>query len=552
MKWPWLVVPLCLFLAACAQPVRVSAPDTRDTWQPPEGAPPDPPLPREQLRSLFAYDAQAPLDMREEKRGREPGLAVISFSYASPRGGRVPAVLVVPDGPGPFAGLVMMHGSGGNRTELLVLAKSYARLGVVTMTISAPSARPEHGSLDAYLFTEQDRRDQIQLIVDLRRAVDVLVSQPRVDPERLAYLGVSYGGAMGGLLAAVETRLKGYVLMVGDGGLVHHFSGPWLMGLPAEKRLAWLAAMWPIEPVRYVGYAAPAALLFQNGTRDTQVPPALALPYQRAGSEPKTVLWYETSHNLFEGVQASRDHLSWLRAVIGIASYRMAFPFSVKIAATAWLLLTAASLGLVARHLWLSPKPPRGAPPPGARMLWLLTTLTLGPLGLAAYWIAGNSTSRVRRAVGSAAWAASGALVGLIVTIALAQAFPVAFSGPAGIGAAGLVVILVGWGIFTAAREISRRDGRFSASYRRPLLAEVPSAVLILAGALPTWIALNQGPFGSWTAGFGFDLSYAPFWGGLILAAAAGMLVTYPLHLLLVHKRVIRWNDPLARGDGVA
>jgi dienelactone hydrolase len=546
MKWPWLGVLFCLFLAACAQPVRVSPPIIADTWQHPDGVPSDPPLSREQLRSLFAYDAQAPLDMREEKRGREPGLTVIYFSYASPSGGRVPAVLVVPDGPGLFAGLVMMHGSGGSRSDLLVLAKSYARLGVVTMTISAPSARPEHNSLDAFLFTEQDRREQIQLIVDLRRAVDVLVSRPRVDPERLAYLGVSYGGAMGGLLAAVETRLKGYVLMVGDGGLVHHFSGPRVMGLPAGKRLAWLAAMWPIEPIRYVGYAAPAALLFQNGTRDTQVPPALAILYQKAGSEPKTVLWYETSHNLFEGLQASRDHLAWLRTAIGVSSYRMAFPFGVKISLIAWLFLTVASLVVVARHMWLAPKPPQGAPPLGARILWLLTTVTLGPLGLAAYWIAGSSTSRVRRAVGSAAWAGSGALVGLILSLALAQVFPLAFRDTVGFVVIGLVVIVTSWGIFAAARMISRRDARFSASYRRPLLTEIPSALLILAGAIPTWIALNRGPFNAWTAGFGFDASYAPLWGGLILAAVAGMLVTYPLHLLLVHTRVIRWNDPQA------
>ena len=35
--------------------------------------------------------------------------------------------------------------------------------------------------------------------------------------------------------------------------------------------------MWPIEPVHYVGCAAPAAILFQNGTQDGLVSPADAL-----------------------------------------------------------------------------------------------------------------------------------------------------------------------------------------------------------------------------------------------------------------------------------
>jgi cephalosporin-C deacetylase-like acetyl esterase len=58
-------------------------------------------------------------------------------------------------------------------------------------------------------FDERDRREQIQLIVDLRRAVDLLVARDDVDPDRIGYLGVSYGGAMGGLLAGVEDRVDG-------------------------------------------------------------------------------------------------------------------------------------------------------------------------------------------------------------------------------------------------------------------------------------------------------------------------------------------------------
>ena len=54
---------------------------------------------------LFAYDATAPLDIQEEKRWHEDGVTITDFNYASPRGGRVPATLFVPDGPGPFAGM---------------------------------------------------------------------------------------------------------------------------------------------------------------------------------------------------------------------------------------------------------------------------------------------------------------------------------------------------------------------------------------------------------------------------------------------------------------
>jgi hypothetical protein len=141
-----------------------------------------------------------------------------------------------------------------------------------------------------------------------------------VDPDRLAYAGYSYGGAMSGLLAGVEERLQALALTVGNGGVVAHRAGFknlfWKTYPPSDERTRWIATMWPLEPLHFVGHAAPAALLFQNGTRDALVAPADALCYQQAGSEPKQVKWYDTGHGL--PVQALQDQLEWLQDHIGI------------------------------------------------------------------------------------------------------------------------------------------------------------------------------------------------------------------------------------------
>lgn len=60
-----------------------------------------------------------------------------------------------------------------------------------------------------------------------------------------------------------------------------------------------------------VSHASPAALLFQNGTMDELVPPAEALRYQDAGSEPKTMLWYEAGHDTSPA--AADDTVAWLQ-----------------------------------------------------------------------------------------------------------------------------------------------------------------------------------------------------------------------------------------------
>ena len=43
---------------------------------------------------------------------------------------------------------------------------------------------------------------------DLRRGIDYLETRPEVSTSRLAYYGVSWGGALGGLMPAVEPRIK--------------------------------------------------------------------------------------------------------------------------------------------------------------------------------------------------------------------------------------------------------------------------------------------------------------------------------------------------------
>lgn len=319
-------------LSSCSS---TAAPDGIDTWSPPPEAAAITPLSCDEIGDVFTYDSQVPLDVQEVSRRREEGVTVIDLTYASPMGGRVPATIVLPDGAGPFAGMLYQHGMPGTRQPMIPTAVSYARMGAVVLLIDAPFARRANGLAVSITFTEQDRLEQIQLIVDLRRGVDLLLSRPEVDPERMVYVGGSYGGAMGGLLAGVEHRLKAYVLQVGDGGLVTHFTGSeyraaWL-ARPEEQRRQWVAWMWPIEPIHYVGCASPAALLFQNGTLDTAVPPADGLRYQEAGNEPKTVCWYPAGHAL--DAAAVRDQAEWLSERIGISFERLVVPVDPQVLA---------------------------------------------------------------------------------------------------------------------------------------------------------------------------------------------------------------------------
>lgn len=271
----------------------------------------------EQNIHLFDYDAEPVVEITESDVRQEVGYAVHDISYPSPKAGDVPAYLVVPEGSGPFAAVILMHGSSGSRESLLPFAEDIVKTGAVALTISGPAARIPGRSW--ITFTPQDRNEQIQLMVDLRRAVDVLARYEKVDPARIGYIGYSYGAAMGGLLAGIEPRIKAYGLMVGDGGLVNHFTdGDQPVGgfetIDAATRQKWLEAMEPIEPIHYIGHSS-SAVFFQNANLDMLVSKEDALAYQSAGNEPKKIQWYDSGHGL--PTEAYVDMVDWLAEQIG-------------------------------------------------------------------------------------------------------------------------------------------------------------------------------------------------------------------------------------------
>ena len=86
----------------------------------------------------------------------------------------------------------------------------------------------------------------------------------------------------------------------------------------------WMEVMAPIEPIRFVGLAAPRPLFFQNSNFDQWVNREDALRYHAAASDPKKVRWYDYDHSL--GTTALEDGAAWLQPIIEIDLDRFHFP----------------------------------------------------------------------------------------------------------------------------------------------------------------------------------------------------------------------------------
>jgi hypothetical protein len=118
----------CVFLVSLIARVPLAFPQRADV---------------EGIAKIFDYDNEAPLDLQEKSVEQRNGVQLHDVSFASPKGGRVSAYLVVPPGKGPFAGIVFLHSGQWDRHEFLSEAFLLASAGAVSVLIDAPPMRPK-------------------------------------------------------------------------------------------------------------------------------------------------------------------------------------------------------------------------------------------------------------------------------------------------------------------------------------------------------------------------------------------------------------------------
>lgn len=266
----------------------------------------------------FDYDQRAPLGIKEIGVERRGNVRVQDLTYSSPRGGVVPAYLVVPQGKGPFAAVIWGHWYWGNspmrnRKEFLDEAVALAQAGVVSLLTDGPIARPGHKANDEPL-NEQEVTDLVQQVTDMRRGVDLLLARKDVDPKRIAYVGHSYNAVVGAILSGVERRFKAFVLMAATMSDEVTMKTPeyqqYRQKVGPEKLDAYTAKYSWTDQGKYVSHAAPAVVFLQYGSQETFLTPERARLYAAVVSEPKRFELYDAPHAL--NAAARRDRIAFL------------------------------------------------------------------------------------------------------------------------------------------------------------------------------------------------------------------------------------------------
>jgi dienelactone hydrolase len=270
---------------------------------------PHPPRAHRSPLLTFGYDASLPLQFVDRGRSnrRTEAVAADDVSFRSERH-RIKGYLLLPPGRARRPAVVFVHGTGGDRSELLERARLLARRNVVTLTITEPSTSslraPAPGGPIAVL--NQIQAAQIGDVVAVRRAVDVLRSLPQVDPKRIGYLGWSAGARTGTFVAASEPRVRALVLLSAGAAP----TAAYVAKVPSGLRRAVRRILGSIDPIRYIARARPGSVLLEDGTRDEIVPHSALVNIALAAPRGTTVRWYDAGHALNR--TAYREAFDWL------------------------------------------------------------------------------------------------------------------------------------------------------------------------------------------------------------------------------------------------
>ncbi|HET9155043.1 MAG TPA: acetylxylan esterase [Myxococcaceae bacterium] len=274
----------------------------------------------------FEYDAHQPLDVKDTVVGETPEATIHDVTFASANQQRVAAYLVVPKGKGPFAPIVFGHWGGGSRAEFIPEAKLYARAGAISILPDYPwdRAEPYRRTTNHFDKPEQDRDTFAQAVIDLRRAIDLLLARKDVDPKRLAYVGHSYGAQWGAILTAVDRRMRTALLVTGVGEIgdvLIKNPDPELAelrkALPAGVLDRYVRVVGEVDAIHFIPRAPPIPVLMQFARFEEHFDRESANRYIAAAGEPKKVLWYDSAHDMNEP-QALRDRYAWLVGHVGL------------------------------------------------------------------------------------------------------------------------------------------------------------------------------------------------------------------------------------------
>jgi dienelactone hydrolase len=208
---------------------------------------------QEVMGPLPADKDKVPLDVKYGEAVVRRHYVRKKLTFAVEKDDRVPAWLLVPtEGKGKFPAVLCLHQTvaigkdepvGLGKNENLRYAQHLAERGYVTLA-------PDYPSFGEYRYDfarSPFRSGSLKAVWDNMRAIDLLVSLPAVDPERIGCIGHSLGGHNTMFTAAFDTRIKSLVSNCGFTSFPKYYGGN-LKGWTSARYMPLIITKYDLKP----------------------------------------------------------------------------------------------------------------------------------------------------------------------------------------------------------------------------------------------------------------------------------------------------------------
>lgn len=212
------------------------------------------------------------------------------------------------------AAIILVHGHGGNRTQLLSEAALLSQEGYGVLMYDARNCGESEGQVTTFGLLEAN---------DLRGALDFILDQPEVEADRIAVLGHSMGGATAILAAARMPEIQAVVVESTYANLENNLRAHLdrYTGLPYIP-FGPLVIFWgeyesrvkldQVRPVDVIAAISPRPILIVHGAQDDVMPLENAYQLYEAASEPKELLILEEAGHCCLARDGGEIYQQWM------------------------------------------------------------------------------------------------------------------------------------------------------------------------------------------------------------------------------------------------
>lgn len=264
------------------------------------------------LAKRFQYSALSHVNYKVDTSYASGNVKIKKISYLSTDSFIVSAYLIVPQIKGKTPLIVFQHWGEGNKNEFLEEAIELSRNGIICVLPDAVWLCPKS---EITSIKKKGYELYRQGVMNIRTALDLAMTNYKIDSSKVCYVGHSYGCNLGAILSAVEKRINNFVFMTGVYSTTQNTINSkekedveWRTNNPDQFN-AWIAKMRPLDAELYLPYKT-APCIIQVAEQDEYITKAENDKFIKITPEPKLVQSFKTNHKL-DG-QAQFRRMKWI------------------------------------------------------------------------------------------------------------------------------------------------------------------------------------------------------------------------------------------------